>query len=36
MTDAEVRGVFGLRPNGWVQEGERWVDYYALLGLAVR
>jgi hypothetical protein len=36
MTEAEVRGVLGVRPNGWVFDGERWMYSYSLLGLTVR
>jgi hypothetical protein len=36
MTDVEVRRVLGIRPNGWVFDGERWTYSYSLLGLTVR
>jgi hypothetical protein len=36
MTAAEVRGVLGVRPSGWVRAGERWTDTYSLLGVTVR
>jgi hypothetical protein len=36
MSAEEVRGIVGVRADGWVQEEERWTDTYSLLGLTVR
>jgi hypothetical protein len=36
MSTEEVRGVLGVRPNGWVRAGAWIEDSYSLLGVSVR